>query len=98
MTFFDKLNIYDIPALLSAEKMKIEKIRGRMWWAMREHHTDPNANHCPIMFLSIYLIKSLEKNQLEAWNQSDKLKMTLATRISISVSLWKIQQWLLLMF
>lgn len=58
---------------------------------MREHHIDPNVNCSHIMVPFVHLIKSLEKSQLKAWNQSSKLRITLATRISISANPCKIQ-------
>lgn len=58
-----------------------------MWLVLREPQADPNVNHCLIMFLFIYLIKSPEKNQFKAWNQSSKVRTALTTRISISASL-----------
>ena len=51
---------------------------------LRELQTDPNVNHCSIMFLFTYIIKNLEKNQFKPWTWSSKLRVTLATRISIS--------------
>ena len=69
-----------ISALLSAEeiKIKIKDLKQDMVSDERSN-TNPNVNHCPITFFLICLIKSLGGwggDQLKAWNQSSKLRIT----------------------